>query len=184
MIFIGRFQPFHLGHFYILNRALSLADEVLLLMGSTLNQEKSFDPQNPWSFKERQEMLKAVISNDMGNLCHYALQRIKLHQIFDCQSDKEWLDSIMDLISLLGWERPRCGLIGHFKDQSSYYLSMLQFKVLLTKNYLGIDATKIRERLVGLPAAEKKYLSLAMIKREAADLSLPVGTFKVIRGIV
>ncbi|MCG8482154.1 MAG: adenylyltransferase/cytidyltransferase family protein, partial [Clostridia bacterium] len=34
LVFIGRFQPFHLGHLAVIERALALSDQVIVLCGS------------------------------------------------------------------------------------------------------------------------------------------------------
>ena len=58
-VFIGRFQPFHLGHRAVVAEALKEVGRVLLLVGS------SYEPRsirNPWSFDEREAMVRACFS--------------------------------------------------------------------------------------------------------------------------
>lgn len=50
---IGRFQPFHYGHAYLLQKALSIADKIIIGIGSSNIK----NPDNPWSYKKRREML-------------------------------------------------------------------------------------------------------------------------------
>lgn len=60
-VFIGRFQPFHLGHQRVVDEALQVADRVLILMGS------SFEPRslrNPWFFDERETMIRSCYTED------------------------------------------------------------------------------------------------------------------------
>ena len=44
IVFIGRFEPFHIGHKQVIEKALTLADEVIILVGSA-NQPRTL--KNP-----------------------------------------------------------------------------------------------------------------------------------------
>ncbi|HDJ89497.1 MAG TPA: nicotinamide-nucleotide adenylyltransferase, partial [Thermoprotei archaeon] len=56
-LFIGRFQPFHLGHFYALKWILSKVDEVIIGIGSA---QVSYTIKNPFTLGERIEMIWRV----------------------------------------------------------------------------------------------------------------------------
>jgi len=53
-IVLGRFQPFHKGHAFLVDEALSRGDTVIAIGSS--NAEASFS--NPWSADEREEMIR------------------------------------------------------------------------------------------------------------------------------
>jgi bifunctional NMN adenylyltransferase/nudix hydrolase len=53
-VYIGRFNPFHLGHAYVLANALETSKLVIVLVGSS---EQSRSPKNPFNFAERREMI-------------------------------------------------------------------------------------------------------------------------------
>ena len=54
-VIIGRFQPFHQGHAYLVQCALDAnMDKILFLCGSS-NRARSF--KNPWYFQERSQMI-------------------------------------------------------------------------------------------------------------------------------
>lgn len=57
---VGRFQPFHKGHWYLLQQALSVADSVVIAVGSSNIQNED----NPLSFEQRVEMLKLVLKHE------------------------------------------------------------------------------------------------------------------------
>ncbi|MBI4258150.1 MAG: nicotinamide-nucleotide adenylyltransferase [Thaumarchaeota archaeon] len=54
-LFIGRFQPFHLGHLYAIKKVLDEVEELIIVVGST---QKSHEPANPFTVGERLLMLK------------------------------------------------------------------------------------------------------------------------------
>ena len=57
-IFIGRFQPFHLAHSELLAKALSEADNVIVVLGS---YKKASNIKNPWTADERETMMRASL---------------------------------------------------------------------------------------------------------------------------
>lgn len=60
-LFIGRFQPFHKGHLYVIKRILQHEDEVIIGIGSA---EDNFTFENPLTAGERYEIIKAVLINE------------------------------------------------------------------------------------------------------------------------
>ncbi len=59
-LLIGRFQPFHKGHLYLLQTALSLAEEVVIALGSS----NVLDEKNPLSYESRVQMLQSVLEHE------------------------------------------------------------------------------------------------------------------------
>jgi bifunctional NMN adenylyltransferase/nudix hydrolase len=53
-VYIGRFNPFHRGHAYVLEEALKTSKLVIVLVGSA-GQART--PKNPFTFTERKEMI-------------------------------------------------------------------------------------------------------------------------------
>ena len=57
-IVLGRFQPLHNGHVFLIEKALDLAgddDKVIVAIGSASCQ---IEPRNPWTGEERKEMIE------------------------------------------------------------------------------------------------------------------------------
>lgn len=57
-LFVGRFQPFHLGHGEVLRIILEVADELIIVVGSS---QKSHDLDNPFTTGERISMVRAAL---------------------------------------------------------------------------------------------------------------------------
>ena len=57
-LFIGRFQPFHNGHLYSLNKCLEIAEKVVIAVGSS---QESGTENNPWDYKLRKRMVCEVV---------------------------------------------------------------------------------------------------------------------------
>lgn len=70
-LILGRFAPLHIGHEYLINYALNRCDLLLIFVGSA---NKAISINNPFSYKERELMLKTVFKdrvivaplNDLG----------------------------------------------------------------------------------------------------------------------
>lgn len=159
LVFIGRFQPFHNGHQAVIKEALKRADEVVVIVGSCGGPRTT---RNPFTFEERFEMIRA--SNDDA----YEDNRLEIYGVNDYPyNDSKWLSEIQSIIDehieysncdrgLRNSNDPKwvdkIGLIGHSKDNTSYYLKMFPgMDSVAVSDYRGINATNIREDLLTFP---------------------------------
>jgi bifunctional NMN adenylyltransferase/nudix hydrolase len=60
-IVIGRFQPFHLAHQDLIQHSLSLAEKVIIILGSA---RSASDVKNPFTPAMREEMIRACFPDD------------------------------------------------------------------------------------------------------------------------
>lgn len=67
LIFIGRFQPFHLGHLALVEEGLQQAERIIVLCGSA-RQARSF--RSPWNPEERERMIRGALSPEDNNRVH------------------------------------------------------------------------------------------------------------------
>ena len=145
MVFIGRFQPFHLGHKEVVDKALELGNKVIILIGG---YGKSRSPRNPWTFDERRDMIRYVYGNS---------NRIIIQAIRDfTYNDSKWLEQvqttvdsvIMDYGTTFGNGKAKIGLIGCAKDHTSYYINLFPQWGNESVEFLNpINATDIRYAL-------------------------------------
>ncbi|PIZ65626.1 cytidyltransferase, partial [Candidatus Roizmanbacteria bacterium CG_4_10_14_0_2_um_filter_36_9] len=84
-LIIGRFQPFHKGHVYLLEESFKLAEKVIIGIGS-INID---DENNPYSQKDVEEMIKNVLSDRQ-----WADRVIQIIGIPDFYDDQKWLEYI------------------------------------------------------------------------------------------
>ncbi len=84
-LFIGRFQPFHNGHYFSVKRLLSNYDKVIVGIGSA---EKSHTMENPFTFSERKKMILACFSkNNQAKLIVIAIP--------DIHNDSKWVSHVI-----------------------------------------------------------------------------------------
>ncbi len=140
-VFIGRFQPIHIGHVEVITRAAQISDYVIILVGSSY---KPRSPKNPWSFTERHDMIFAAIPENLHS-------RVLVFPIRDfLYSDEQWANNVQQTVmsfvaQLYTGDCPDITLIGHTKDESSYYLKMFpQWKRVEYELNETVNATDIR----------------------------------------
>ncbi|NMC11125.1 MAG: nicotinamide-nucleotide adenylyltransferase [Methanothrix sp.] len=67
-LYIGRFQPYHLGHQSVLREIFKEMDEIVIAIGSA---QESHTPENPFTAGERTEMIYAALEqDDLRNRCY------------------------------------------------------------------------------------------------------------------
>jgi bifunctional NMN adenylyltransferase/nudix hydrolase len=115
IVFIGRFQPLHNAHVATLKKAYSLADQVLIVIGSA-GEPSTF--KNPLSAEQREDILiYAMADIDIPE------QNYKIIHQEDClYSDLKWFTEIQDKITKHTKPTDNIGIIGFEKDSSSFYL--------------------------------------------------------------
>ena len=85
-LLIGRFQPFHFGHLYLIKKALSVSDRLFIGIGSS----NRTDVKNPLNWRVRKKMLKKVI--DKEKLNGKIKEIIPLKDFFN---DEKWLNNVV-----------------------------------------------------------------------------------------
>lgn len=83
-LFIGRFQPFHNGHLFSLQKSLEIAEKVIVGIGSS---QESRTASNPWSFEERKKMIEVVS------------KEVEIVSLPDTPSDDVWLKEVKQRVS-------------------------------------------------------------------------------------
>lgn len=143
LAFIGRFQPFHMGHKAVVDTALTRSKKVGLVIGS---DQQPRTARNPFTTGERIEMVSAVYPREVADgALHFVPQ---VDHVYNLQ---RWIGGvqtgIMQVANTPFTPDPvRTGLIGHAKDHSSFYLkSFPTWDALEVPNFNNLNATDIRK---------------------------------------
>lgn len=137
LVYIGRFQPFHLAHMQTVNIALQQSQYVILALGSAQNERNT---KNPFLAQEREQMI-------LSNFSEADQKRIKFVHVIDVYNDVKWVKLVKSLVNEVVKPQDKVGLIGHFKDDSSYYLKLFpEWEMVELDSLVGsISATPLRE---------------------------------------
>jgi nicotinamide-nucleotide adenylyltransferase len=88
-LFIGRFQPFHLGHLLLLQRLATQYDEVIIGIGSSQYHDT---PDNPFSEAERYQMISRSLDTE-------GIHNYRIVSIPDIHNPPKWVDYVSSIIS-------------------------------------------------------------------------------------
>jgi len=115
IMLIGRFQPLHNAHLEIIKRCTALTDQLVIVAGSA-KQPRTY--KNPFTFDERKQMILAATAG----LSMSVYVEPNIDTIYN---DQAWAVRVQGIVSkyrVLGGAG--VGIIGHKKDDSSFYLDM------------------------------------------------------------
>ena len=85
--FVLRAQPFHVGHLKVIKWILKKYDKIIIIIGSS--QESNTD-KNPFTFKERKEMIEKSLKNE-----EIGKEKYEIIGISDVHDDKLWVEKIL-----------------------------------------------------------------------------------------
>jgi bifunctional NMN adenylyltransferase/nudix hydrolase len=148
LVFMGRFQPMHIGHQFVIDQALQKADHVILLVGSA---NIARNPRNPFTVEERIGMIRDVWKDECA-----AKRLIPVPLNDRLYNDTAWVagvqKSVQEALTATPEIRknPRIGLIGYGKDNTSYYLKMFPDweAIDVPSQYGTFNATEIRDAFI------------------------------------
>lgn len=125
-VIIGRHQIPHAGHELLKRKALEIADQVVVILGSSF-QARS--PKNPFNWQERKEMILSTLTEDEK-------QRVECCPIRDYYNDQKWNAEVKRIVS--EYSSDDVVLVGHKKvgDKDTYYLDSFDGWA-----YVGIEST-------------------------------------------
>ncbi len=130
-LLVGRFQPFHNGHLYLLHKALEHAEKIIIGIGSA----NLHDKKNPMDFEIRKQMLEKVIGNEViGNK---VLKIVPLDDIFD---DQKWFDNTVKQAGKFDLVIGDNEWVNHIFEERGYKILRIGFY----KRYI-LEGEKIRE---------------------------------------
>lgn len=86
---IGRFQPFHHGHYELVKEALSQAETVLIVIGSA---SKAPSIKNPFTATQREEFIKGTLTADESSRVRF----LHVRDYFYLQN--RWLTEVQQLV--------------------------------------------------------------------------------------
>lgn len=166
-VFIGRFQPLHIGHEAVIRSALEKVDTLIVLIGSA---RQARTPRNPFTYSEREDMFAKVFKHELttGRL---VLKPVQDHPY----SDTAWCTEVQRVVNetvlehynkggvvLHGLQDLRIALAGYGKDRSSYYLKLFPEwgNVQLASQYGTFSSTDVRKQLFQrIPVISQSVLS-------------------------
>lgn len=161
-VIIGRHQISHVGHELLKQKALQIADQLVLIIGSS---HQARTPKNPFTWEERKDMIFSTLSEDDK-------ARTFCQPIRDYYNDELWNAEVKRIVSQ--YAEQNVVLVGHKKrgDKDTYYLDdFSEWAYQAVESHYKINATQLRAIYF---EAEAMDMSLAAI---ADSIPVPVKQF-------
>lgn len=151
-LFIGRFQPFHNGHLYVLKKMLKKCEKVKLGIGSS---QLSHTINDPFSAEERKQFILSTLEFEK-----IPKERIEIFDIVDIFNAQKWVDHVIGIV----------GDIDIIYSNSDWVRTLFTNKSYLVADKLPLkmdklNATRIRELIYN---DDDEWLSL--VPKEVSKL--------------
>lgn len=147
LVYIGRFQPFHNAHLATIKHALTLAKRVVVVVGSA-NQPR--DEDNPFSQEERIHVMRRALTMEGVTFNAYEPNDSVVSFVTvenTIYNNPLWATNVAIAVEPFITSNASTKLIGHTKDESSFYLKMFpQWGAPIEMPLVEVlDATTIRQ---------------------------------------
>lgn len=119
-LFIGRFQPFHLGHYMAIRKLLKKYDEVVVVIGSS---EDYYTKDNPFTCGERIEMIRKSFSKS-------DISKMIVVPVPDVNDNRIWVDH----------------LLTHIPEVNNVYSNNQLVKMLFSQHGILVKSIDFHER--------------------------------------
>lgn len=134
-VIIGRYQIPHTGHELLKRRALEIAEQVIVIIGSSFQAR---NPRNPFRWQERRDMILSTLTADEKARTHCL-------PISDYYNDERWQLEVKHLVS--EYSKQEIILVGHkkAKDKDTYYLdNFVEWAYMGLESAIQINASELR----------------------------------------
>lgn len=121
VVFTLRAQPLHNAHVEIIKIASNIADRVVIILGSS---DKPRSYKNPFTSGERSVMIRQALLDELDNGLDRSCDIFIEHNIDTIYNDQAWALRVQELVAKHTGPESTVAIIGHQKDQSSFYLNM------------------------------------------------------------
>lgn len=141
LVYIGRFQPLHLGHIETIRKAVRLTNKLIIVVGSAF---KPRSPKNPFKFDERRSMIQQVVEAEGFDKEADIRIVANIDTLYD---DDGWIARIQRLVAENTSSLDKnIAIIGHKKDDSTRYMNWFpQWGTEEVPLFEPLDATQIRQ---------------------------------------
>jgi nicotinamide-nucleotide adenylyltransferase len=135
---LGRFQTFHKGHEFIIDKAVEFCDNVCVLVGSS---QESGTLKNPFSYEIRERLLKKIYGD-----------KIKVFPLPDIGvgNNSAWGEYVLKTVKEHFNRFPDLLVSGKEERRISWFdgLDSAQISELYVPKILDVSATKMREYFI------------------------------------
>lgn len=138
-VYIGRFEPPHTAHLLVMQEALQSVQKLIIVIGSA---RAARNTKNPFTADERQDIITAMLAE--AGIPRSRLLFVHVRDYF--YNESLWLSEVQKGVQAYTHGSSDIALIGHIKDESSYYLrSFPAWEFIPTHVISPLSATDVRK---------------------------------------
>lgn len=121
LVYIGRFSPVHNGHIETIKLAAKLCKKLIIIIGSSHGPRTI---KNPWTYEERTNFIYDAVDH-INDIDVDSIELATVPVVDYMYNDERWATNIQNIVNRgsIG-HNGKIGIIGHEKDESSFYLDM------------------------------------------------------------
>lgn len=140
-LYIGRFQPIHIGHEAIIRQMLDECVTVVVAIGSA--QEHN-TPHNPFNFWERKDLITNIFYREViaGRLII-----IPIKDRENPSNDASWGDYVFDKVKWFTNEKPNVVYEGEEAERNNWYDNLDVEVIRVSRVNIPVSATELRENI-------------------------------------
>ncbi|MFD1731375.1 adenylyltransferase/cytidyltransferase family protein [Deinococcus malanensis] len=137
-MYIGRFEPPHQAHLLVMLEALQSVQKLIVVIGSA---RAARNTKNPFTAEERQDLIWAMLLE--AGVPKSRVLFVHVRDYF--YNESLWLSEVQAGVQAHTRGSTDVALIGHLKDESSYYLrSFPAWEFIPTHVVSALSATDVR----------------------------------------
>lgn len=140
-LYIGRFQPIHVGHESIIRRMLLECDHVIIAIGSA---QESGTMRNPFSFEQRMDLICNVFYREV---IHAKISIIPINDRENPSNDASWGDYVFEQLAKRTALVPDVVYEGEESERSTWYDNLAVEVVRVSRSLVRVAATELRNAL-------------------------------------
>lgn len=140
-LYIGRFQPIHIGHESIIRKMLNECEQIIVAVGSA---QESGTERNPFTFEQRADLIINVFY-------HYIIAGrmsvIPLRDRINPANDASWGDYVFQNVWDITHQVPDVVYEGEEAERNTWYDNLDVEVVRVPRTNIPVSATELRESI-------------------------------------
>ena len=151
-LYIGRFQPVHIGHESIIRRMLEECDHVIIAIGSA---QESGTQRNPFTVEQRMDLICNVFYRE---IIHAKMSIIPINDREDVSNDASWGEYVFEQLAQHTALVPDVVYEGEESERTTWYDSLDVEVIRVSRSDIPVSATLVREAIKDGPSVSEYML--------------------------
>lgn len=140
-LYVGRFQPIHIGHESVIRKMLNECNQVIIAIGSA---QESGTERNPFTFEQRADLIMNVFYRECLN---GRISIIPLRDRYQPANDASWGDYVFQNVWDIAHRVPDAVYEGEEEERNTWYDNLDVDVVKVSRSLVRVSATELRNAL-------------------------------------